>query len=124
MCTEWSHPYFISIQDFEGLAKGTNVMENVRSEDWAKFTIPSWRHSVWVGVFDPFFWMLRPHLWYVDSIFISLPRFSPLYSPTHLPTYLPYRIKILRDAFTLNVFHNAFKDGLMGYGMIYAQKKQ
>ncbi|GAB5034790.1 Hypothetical protein NocV09_02100950 [Nannochloropsis oceanica] len=96
MCTEWSHPYFISIKDFEGLAAGTGVMENVRSEDWAKFTIPSWRHSVWVGVFDPFFWMLRPHLW----------------------------IKILRDAFTLNVFHNAFKDGLMGYGMIYAQKKK
>jgi len=65
MCTEWSHPYFISIKDFEGLAAGTGVMENVRSEDWAKFTIPSWRHSVWVGVFDPFFWMLRPHLWYV-----------------------------------------------------------
>lgn len=36
----------------------------------------------------------------------------------------PNRIKILRDAFTLNVFHNAFKDGLMGYGMIYAQKKK
>lgn len=35
-----------------------------------------------------------------------------------------HRIKILRDAFTLNVFHNAFKDGLMGYGMIYAQKKK
>ena len=65
MCTEWSHPYFISIKDFEGLAAGTGVMENVRSEDWAKFTIPSWRHSVWVGVFDPFFVMIRPHLWYV-----------------------------------------------------------
>ncbi|TFJ80089.1 hypothetical protein NSK_008646 [Nannochloropsis salina CCMP1776] len=96
MCTEWSHPYFISIQDFERLALDTGVMENVRTEDWAKFTLPSWRHSVWVGVFDPFFWMLRPHLW----------------------------VKILRDAFTLNVFHNAFKDGLMGYGMIYAQKKK
>jgi hypothetical protein len=35
-----------------------------------------------------------------------------------------HRVKILRDAFTLNVFHNAFKDGLMGYGMIYAQKKK
>lgn len=67
MCTEWSHPFFISIKDFEGLAAGTGVMENVRSEDWAKFTIPSWRHSVWVGVFDPFFWMLRPHLWYVHT---------------------------------------------------------
>lgn len=71
-------------------------MENVRSEDWAKYTLPSWRHSIWVGVFDPIFWMLRPHLW----------------------------IKILRDAFTLNVFHSAFKDGLMGYGMIYATKKK
>lgn len=67
MCTEWSHPYFISIKDFEGLAAGTGVMENVRSEDWAKFTIPSWRHSVWVGVFDPFFVMIRPHLWYVHG---------------------------------------------------------
>ena len=34
-----------------------------------------------------------------------------------------YRIKILRDAWTLNVFHDAFKDGLMGYGMIYGTKK-
>jgi len=83
-------------QDFENLASGTNVMENVRGEDWAKFTLPSWRHSIWVGVFDPIFWMLRPHLW----------------------------IKILRDAFTLNVFHSAFKDGLMGYGMVYATKKK
>lgn len=68
MCTEWSHPYFISIQDFERLALDTGVMENVRTEDWAKFTLPSWRHSVWVGVFDPFFWMLRPHLWYVAGV--------------------------------------------------------
>lgn len=96
MCTEWSHPYFISIKDFENLALNTGVMEKSRTEDWARFTLPSWRHSIWVGVFDPVFWMLRPHLW----------------------------IKILRDAFTLNVFHNAFKDGLMGYGMITATKKQ
>lgn len=34
------------------------------------------------------------------------------------------RIKCARDAFTLNVFHNAFKDGLMGYGMIYGTKKK
>jgi hypothetical protein len=33
------------------------------------------------------------------------------------------RFKCARDAFTLNVFHNAFKDNLMGYGMIYATKK-
>jgi hypothetical protein len=56
------------LQDFENLASGTGVMENVRSEDWNRYTIPSWRHSIWVGIFDPLFWMIRPHLWCVPGV--------------------------------------------------------
>jgi len=70
-------------------------MEDVTTDDWYQETLPSWRHSIWVGIFDPIFWIVRPHLW----------------------------IKCARDAFTLNVFHNAFKDRLMGYGMIRGVKK-
>lgn len=28
-------------------------MEAAHLEDWAKHTLPSWRHSIWVGVYDP-----------------------------------------------------------------------
>jgi hypothetical protein len=56
-------------------------------------------------------------------IFLSIHSLDHLTILLH-PAPSLYRIKILRDAFTLNVFHNAFKDGLMGYGMIYAQKKK
>ena len=51
--TEWAHPFFISIQDFEKLLGGTDSYSSIGSADWAVETLPSWRHSIWVGVFDP-----------------------------------------------------------------------
>jgi MPBQ/MSBQ methyltransferase len=50
-------------QNFGELADNTGVMENIYTDNWAKYTLPSWRHSIWVGIFDPIFWMTRPHLW-------------------------------------------------------------
>ena len=50
---EWTHPYFISIESYAELIEGTGVMEKVRTADWVRETIASWRHSVWVGVYDP-----------------------------------------------------------------------
>ena len=33
---EWSHPYFISYEDYQALALGTGAMEAVETEDWAE----------------------------------------------------------------------------------------
>ena len=65
-----------------------------QTDDWAAQTIPSWRHSVWVGVWDPWPWFRRPQLWY----------------------------KIVRDAWCLEVMHRSFVGGLMRYGMFTARK--
>ena len=91
---EWSHPYFISIEEYERLLKGTGVMASVHSEDWAPFTLPAWRHSIWVGVWDPWPVVARPRVWY----------------------------KTLRDAWCLERMHRAFDKGLMKYGMLTAKK--
>ena len=93
--SEWTHPYFISISDYAKLMEGTGSLEKVITDDWAEETIPSWRHSIWVGVFDPWPVFRRPHLWW----------------------------KTLRDGVTLERMHQAFSDGLMQYGMMTAEKK-
>ena len=74
---------------------GTGSLTNIMTSDWAKETIPSWRHSIWVGVFDPWPVFRRPHLWW----------------------------KTLRDGITLERMHQAFTDGLMQYGMMTASKQ-
>lgn len=33
---EWTHPYFISIEEYTRLMSGTGVLENVNSDDWVK----------------------------------------------------------------------------------------
>jgi MPBQ/MSBQ methyltransferase len=92
---EWTHPYFISISDYAKLMEGTGALETIGTDDWAEETIPSWRHSIWAGVFDPWPVARRPHLWW----------------------------KTLRDGITLERMHQAFGDGLMEYGMMKATKK-
>merc|ERR1712151_260843 len=57
---EWTHPYFISIQEYEKLIDGTGVMNEVKTANWVDETIASWRHSVWVGVYDPRGWIFKP----------------------------------------------------------------
>eukprot|EP00983_Pelagomonas_calceolata_P079482 1154691-Pelagomonas_calceolata.AAC.2 len=32
---------------------GTGKMEGIVGEDWTPQTLPSWLHSIWVGVVDP-----------------------------------------------------------------------
>ena len=92
---EWTHPYFISIQEYEKLMLGTGKLKEVKTDDWAIPTIPSWRHSIWVGVYDPWPVIKRPHLWW----------------------------KCFRDGLTLERMHGAFSDGLMEYGMMTAFKE-
>jgi len=93
---EWAHPYFISYQEFVRLMNGTGKMEKLSAEDWTSQTLPSWIHSIWVGVWDP---------WYVMT---KGPRI--LY-------------KCLRDAVTLVRMHYAFDSGLMQYGLMRGTKK-
>lgn len=93
---EWTHPYFVSIQEFSKLVDNTGVMSNVKTANWVDETIASWRHSVWVGVYDPFGWIFK---------------FSKY-------------IKVFRDAYCLERMHRAFKRGLMEYGMFAATKEK
>mmetsp|Transcript_10404 Transcript_10404/g.32971 ORF Transcript_10404/g.32971 Transcript_10404/m.32971 type:complete len:384 (+) Transcript_10404:16-1167(+) len=92
---EWSHPYFISIEEYGRIMERTGVLDQVVTDDWAKQTIPAWRHSIWAGVWDPWPVFRRPRLWY----------------------------KVLRDSWCLEVMHRAFTNGLMRYGMMTATKK-
>jgi len=91
---EWTHPYFISIEEYAKIMGATGKLGSIVTDDWAKETIPAWRHSVWVGVWDPWPVIRRPHLWW----------------------------KVVRDAWCLEVMHRAFTDGLMEYGMMTAAK--
>ncbi|GLC52876.1 hypothetical protein PLESTB_000683600 [Pleodorina starrii] len=92
---EWAHPYFISIQEFDRIMKGTGKLRDVRTEDWNKNTIASWRHSIWVGVFDPWIVVFKgPRIWY----------------------------KTVREIVTLERMHQAFAKGLMEYGMMTGTK--
>jgi MPBQ/MSBQ methyltransferase len=91
---EWSHPFFISIGEYAKIMRETGKLARVQTADWAKQTIPSWRHSIWVGVYNPWPVISRPWLWW----------------------------KCLRDGVTLERMHQAFTSGLMQYGMMTATK--
>jgi MPBQ/MSBQ methyltransferase len=92
---EWAHPYFVSKEDYGRLLTKGGLAENVEVQDWTEPTIASWRHSVWVGVFDPWAVVFRgPVIWY----------------------------KVVREIVTLERMHRAFDDGLMEYGMIKCTK--
>lgn len=45
--------------------QGTGKMESVVGEDWTPQTLPSWLHSIWVGVVDPWIVISKgPRIWY------------------------------------------------------------
>lgn len=70
-------------------------MNPVTTEDWNTQTIASWRHSNWVGVYDPRGFIFKPNKY----------------------------LKCLRDGYCLERMHRAFDRGLMQYGMFAATKK-
>ncbi|KAJ8908067.1 hypothetical protein NDN08_008164 [Rhodosorus marinus] len=93
---EWSHPFFISIEQFARFMKGTGSLEKIGTDNWVQQTIASWRHSILVGVINP--WPVvfsSPVVWW----------------------------KVIREIVCLERMHRAFRDGLMTYGMIKAVKK-
>jgi MPBQ/MSBQ methyltransferase len=91
-----THPYFISIEAYAELIAATGVMNVASTADWVKETIASWRHSVWVGIYDPRGFVFKPHKY----------------------------LKCVRDAYCLERMHRAFDRGLMQYGMFAATKKE
>lgn len=92
---EWAHPYFISNLEFGRLMDGTGKLQAVEVEDWTQPTIDSWRHSIWVGVYDPWIVVFKgPVVWY----------------------------RTMREIVTLERMHRAFDKGLMQYGMMKAVK--
>lgn len=93
---EWTHPYFISIEKYKEIIDETGLMNEVTTADWVDETIASWRHSIWVGVYDPRGFIFKPTKYY----------------------------KCVRDAYCLERMHRAFKRGLMQYGMFAATKKE
>lgn len=95
---EWAHPYFVSVQEYGRLLEGTGKLDLVEVDDWTPQTLPTWRHSNWVGVWDPWpvIFKFNPFVWY----------------------------KVLREIVTLERMHRAFDSGLMEYGMAKAVKKK
>ena len=92
---EWAHPYFISYEEYARICERSGVIAKVETADWAKETLPSWRHSIWVGVWDPWIVVFKgPRVWY----------------------------KTVREIVTLERMHRAFEDGLLTYGMMKATK--
>ena len=77
--------------------QGTGKMESVHTEDWTPQTLPTWRHSNWVGVWDPWvvIFKFNPRIWY----------------------------SVIREIVTIERMHRAFARGLMEYGMARAVKK-
>ena len=46
----------------------TGKLSDVSTDDWNEQTRPAWRHSIWVGVWDPWPVIRRPHLWWKLSL--------------------------------------------------------
>ena len=90
--------YFITSSLQTGVfdyVQGTAAAHAVHTEDWTPQTLPSWRHSIWVGVWDPWPVVFKgPVMWY----------------------------KVIREIIMIERMHRAFSRGLMEYGMIRAVK--
>nr|QKY15242.1 putative tocopherol o-methyltransferase, chloroplastic (VTE4) [Polytomella parva] len=116
---EWAHPFFVSKEAFgrmlsemgkeeggggdEGAEPGTagkgadGTFKNIQIQNWTRFTLPTWHHSILVGVWDPWIVLSKgPRIWY----------------------------KTLREVVMIQRMHKAFAKGLMEYGMISAVKAE
>lgn len=90
---EWCHPKFASIEEYERICMGMG-MKNISKTDWTEQTLPSWRHSVFVGMWAPWAVIIRPHCWW----------------------------STIREIVTLERMHCAFRDKLMVYGILRGEK--
>jgi len=55
---QWAHPKFSSIEGFSELLEATGYVDgSVTTADWTAETLPSWFHTIWVGIIRPKGWM-------------------------------------------------------------------
>ena len=92
--SEWSHPFFSSIEDISKILSDDLKMEELKIEDWSAQTLPSWRHSILVGVWNSVPVLSRPNIW----------------------------LKTVREIYTIELMHQSFTSGLMRYGVFAAKK--
>ena len=90
---EWCHPKFESIQTYEAIS-ARNGLQAIRTVDWTEQTLPSWRHSIFVGMWSPWAVIAKPSCWWAT----------------------------IREIVTLERMHTAFRDGLMEYGILTGTK--
>lgn len=90
---EWCHPKFGSLERFQKICS-ENQMSEIRTADWTEQTLPSWRHSIFVGMWSPWAVIMKPSCWW----------------------------STIREIVTLERMHCAFRDGLMKYGILTAKK--
>ena len=91
---EWCHAEFTSIPDYMDIY-AQNGLVNLAAENWAPHTQPSWRESV----------------------------FGPFKDPRGFITFNPKKQWImLRDAYTVLRYDEAFRTGLCEYGLMRGMK--
>jgi MPBQ/MSBQ methyltransferase len=91
---EWAHAKFISMSEYVEIFR-KNGLCAVASDDWALPTQPSWRQAVLVAARNP------------DRI---------------MNISMRQRWGLIRDAYTILRYEQAFRSGLCEYGMIRGQK--
>lgn len=91
---EWAHASFTSIRDYIEIFKNCGL-QNITAENWAAVTQPSWKHAVRVAVRDP-------------------RRITNI--------TMQQRWRLVRDAYTILRYDEAFRKGLCEYGLIRGQK--
>lgn len=91
---EWAHAKFISTREYVEIFKESNLLD-VAAEDWTVPTQPSWYQAVWVALRNP----------------RKITNIS-----------MRQRWGLIRDAYTILRYHEAFRTRLCEYGMIRGQK--
>jgi MPBQ/MSBQ methyltransferase len=95
---EWSHPHFWRVAQYEDCLKESGAGD-VHTADWTQQTLPSWLHSIAVGLRSPWFIIMKwdVRLWW----------------------------KCVREASTLLKMRRAFgAGGTMKYGIFWGEKKE
>jgi MPBQ/MSBQ methyltransferase len=90
---EWCHPKFDSLEAYTEMTQEA-CLSQVRTTDWTEETLPAWRHSIFVGMWSPWAVIVKPSCWW----------------------------STIREIFTLERMHCAFRDGLMRYGILTGVK--
>lgn len=66
---QWAHPKFSSIEGFAELLTATGwVKGEVQTADWSQETLPSWLHSIWVGIIRPWGWLQYGITGFIKSV--------------------------------------------------------